>query len=76
MLRDNFNECIFIPWFLTRFPYVGYRGVFLFYECHILRPVNKKHFLSSNTARVFSFICVRLLGIHIEFNILLSFLPG
>lgn len=24
----------------------------------------------------FSFICVRLLGIHIEFNIFLSFLPG
>lgn len=70
------NACIFIPLFPTCFPYVGFTGLFLLYECHILRPANKENFLPSNTAGGFSFLCVRLLGTHIEFNIPLSFLPG
>lgn len=71
-----FSSLCFQPVFLAWEEIDPFTGLFLLYECHILRPVNKKNFLPSNTAGGFSFLCARLLGTHIELNIPLSFLPG
>lgn len=51
------NECIFIPWFPTGFPYMEYRYIFLFYKYHILRLVNKKHFFGTTQMGVFLHLC-------------------